>query len=232
MKFIILLMFLASTRVLAVSEDSDESPSYEQNHTQSTTFMNAYGDEDSGYCVVMEDVDGNIQEVITADGALDKNQLRTAMRYLSYQEHWIIGVALPVAAAGGGALLALTGAPGVALVAPVLMGAEEITTSIYQGVRGMYEEETLHALTAASSTIGPLSFLVEHLIRSSRERALTEDNRRLTFKNREELKELDFPERLKMQFLHQFYLGQKKQNKIIERLQEIVPAYENGCDHL
>ena len=221
MKILVLLMFLASSH--AFSESSDESSPYEQNHTQGISFMNAYGDEDNGYCVVMEDVDGNIQEVITVDGALDRKQLRSALRYLSYKEHWVIGAAIPSSALLLAIVLPLAGG---------VVGAAELATSSYQLFHGLGEEETLHALTASSSTIGPFSFLAEHLIRSSRERALTEDDRRLTFKNREELKELDFPDRQKMQFLHQFYLGQKKQNKIIERLQEIVPAHESGCDHL
>lgn len=214
------LRFILSSVVLCVSH---YCWAVSANHPQDVFFMNAYGDEESGYCVVMEDEGGDIQELITTEGALDRKQLREAMRYLTYREHWVIGVALPATAIAVGLGAFFTGNASLGLLASALPFVEELGTSSYLFIRGHYEEETVHATFAASVTVGPSSFLAEHLIRSSREKALTDEDRRLTFKDRE---------RLQSRAFHILYLGKKKQNKIIERLQEIVPAYENGCDHL
>ena len=225
------LRFILSSIVLCVSNYC-WAVSDEQSHPQDVFFMNAYGDEENGYCVVMEDEGGDIQELITTEGALDRKQLREAVRYLTYREHWVIGVALPATAIAVGLGALFTGSASLSVLAGVLGTVEELGTSSYQLIRGHYEEETAHAQLAASAAVGPLSFLAEHLIRGSREKALTDEDRRLTFKDKEKLQSLELLERVKAVHSYGLYLGKKKQNKIIERLQETVPAYENGCDHL
>ncbi len=82
--------------------------------------------------------------------------------------------------------------------------------------------------TLSGMTFGPSSFAVEYLLRKNRQQHLTDEQRRLTFRGENTMEGLGFLATRRLQYL---YLEEQKKTKIIERLQEIEPAYLHGCDH-
>lgn len=61
-------------------------------------YLNALPGADDGYCIVTQDEDGNILDLVSTEGALSRKQISKAVRYTTHTKHALM--ASPFAIAG------------------------------------------------------------------------------------------------------------------------------------
>ena len=206
MKFIVLSMLSVVMVAAAESEGS-------------TSYLNALQGMDGGYCVVLEDEQGNVKELVTTKGGLSKGQIRKTVRYASYRQHLTGGgllalgpaVAAATKAKGRGAvLLAYTSLPAVFAIGQV---------RYLQKLASTEEETSTASIASMFSIIPPVSFLTEEVIRISRANSITDRREKLRFSSSDD--ETD-----------NATLGFVKLDKIVARMKEIPAKYPNSCKEL
>ena len=206
MKVILSLMLSMGIGAVAKSEESH-------------SYLNALQGMDGGYCVVLEDEQGNVKELVTTEGGLSKGQIRKAVRYASYRQHLV-----------GGGLLAL--GPAVVFgVKPARLSSAIIFTSIaLPAVFGMNQvrylqklasdeqETSVASIMSMFSIIPPVSFVTEQVIRASRANHITDRRKKLRFSSSDSEDSAT--------------LGFAKLDKITERMKELPAKYPESCSHL
>ena len=168
--------------------------------------------EDRGICMVRSSLRGQVKpELLTPNGAIDADQLKKALKFMSYGEH--IGTILGAALIGGTALgVAATSAVGGS--APLAAGAAAVAiTSLvggtfgYRIIKGNVEGERAKPIAVHSLFSTPSSPVVEYFTREGRLHQVLSD--------KDEYKFTD-----------------KRMAKLIESIKKITPAYLGGCDHI
>ena len=154
--------------------------------------------------------DSYVLDLVTAEGAVSKRQIKQAVRYASYPEQAFMGVPTWLVLS----LAPMSPNPVVAGVAAV--GAQ-LGFMGYFLHKGVTEEESSKATFFTVGSLFPQSIYVEESIRESRADHLIKDDKLLTFSSEER------------GWRWVKYLGFKKLDLIAARLQEITPKYPQGC---
>lgn len=181
-------------------------------------YLNALPGADGGYCVVLQDEEGKVLELITTEGAISRWQISRAVSFISHKENTL--VMLPVLIT---APLALSGSFTIGLI-PL---AAEAFYVLYMFKHGLDEGETHAAMIASIASIPPLGYVTEEVIRWNRAYHLTNDKKILTFTSDYDAKSLFSKKNNKRK-----HMGFVKLDLITTRLQEMTPKYPQGCDHI
>ena len=182
-------------------------------------YLSALPGVNDGYCVVTQDEDGNILDLVSAEGALSRKQISKAVRYTTHNKHALM--ASPFAIVGASPLVGPMFAFGAA-------GLVQSGLMIYFLEIGRNEEDSSHGTLISGLTIFPINHAVEEYgIRRSRTNHLTNTDEVLTFKKREQLRILGADING-----YQKYFGFKKLDLIASRIQEQTPEFSQGCDHV
>ena len=182
-------------------------------------YLNALPGVDGGYCIVTQDEDGNILDLVSTEGALSRKQISKAVRYTTHKKHALM--ATPFVIGGAFPFVGLAPALGVA-------SAVQLAFMAYFLEIGKTEEDSTHGTTISAATIFPINHAVEEYgIRKSRTNHLTDTDRVLTFEKREQASFLG----IKL-YGHHKHFGLKKLDLMALRVQEQTPEFLQGCDHI
>ena len=191
-----------------------------QDETQTVVeyaYLNALSGADGGYCVVLQDEEGEVLKLITTEGAVSKLQISRTVSFISHKENTL--VMLPIVATFplgfGGFTIGLI---------PV---AAQMFYTGYMFKHGNEEEETIIATFFSGLSIPPMGYVTEEAIRWNRVYHLINDKQQLTFTSDYDTKSV-----LSKKNNRRKHMGFVKLDLITTKLREITPKYPQGCDHI
>ena len=205
LRIILLLMFSLGLEAVAQSEED-------------YTYLNALQGSSGGYCVVLEDNQGNVTELVTTEGGLSKGQIRKATRFASYRQMLVSGGLVSL---GPAMIPLLRKSKGPKMMVAVALPAIFIGNQVryIQKMTGDEQETSTASIVSMLSVVPPISFLTEEIIRINRASQIVDRRKKLRFSAGDS--ETD-----------RSTLGIVKLDKIMARMKKLPAKYPGSCSHL